>query len=110
MHSVGCWEVSHVARLRPPNTEAAEAPMLGPFVLVANHSNFCDSVLLTHVNLNKRYLTKAVYSAIPVFGWTQSISGDITVDLNSPESRSASMQACVDAITKDHCSVVMSPL
>lgn len=112
MQAVGCWDVVHESRW-PKTTGEAEAEDLelymGPFVVVANHSNFCDNVLLTHMNIPKRYLTNSAYSAIPVFGWTQRLAGDIVVDLKSPESRAESVKRCAEVLTQDQCSVVIFP-
>eukprot|EP01065_Artemidia_motanka_P009522 TRINITY_DN14884_c0_g1_i1.p1 TRINITY_DN14884_c0_g1~~TRINITY_DN14884_c0_g1_i1.p1 ORF type:complete len:301 (+),score=29.19 TRINITY_DN14884_c0_g1_i1:119-1021(+) len=83
------------------------------FVVVANHQSTLDNAVLTFLHGaspsgEKKYLTKSSYYRIPIFGWTQWLAGDISVDLRSPASRRQSMADCSAAL-HDGSSVVVYP-
>eukprot|EP00300_Choanocystis_sp_HF-7_P002057 c11615_g1_i1.p1 GENE.c11615_g1_i1~~c11615_g1_i1.p1 ORF type:complete len:200 (+),score=32.50 c11615_g1_i1:164-763(+) len=112
MQAARCWDVTHETRWPRSTADLSHESLelyKGPFVVVANHVNFSDSILLTQLNLKKRYLTSSTYNSIPVFGWTQNLSGDIRVDLSSPESKSASLKECLRVLKNEECSVVIYP-
>ena len=47
----------------------------------------------------KKYLTKAFYFSLPIFGWLQYIAGDIGVDVKDANSRKESMERCRGALS-----------
>lgn len=51
------------------------------YIVVSNHTSVVDTMVLCHIPISKKYLTKSIYFNIPIFGWTQRIVGDIGVDV-----------------------------
>eukprot|EP01062_Namystynia_karyoxenos_P084573 TRINITY_DN9990_c0_g1_i1.p1 TRINITY_DN9990_c0_g1~~TRINITY_DN9990_c0_g1_i1.p1 ORF type:complete len:320 (+),score=95.44 TRINITY_DN9990_c0_g1_i1:74-961(+) len=81
------------------------------FVLVANHQSTLDNAMMTFLPAasptgEKKYLTKSMYFALPIFGWAQKLSGDIGVDLKDEQSRAESISKCCDALDRGSSLVV----
>ena len=71
--------------------------------MIANHTSFADHAAMTFLTGasptgEKKYLTKMAYFKLPIFGWVQSLAGDIGVDVTDARSRLESMERCRSAL------------
>jgi 1-acyl-sn-glycerol-3-phosphate acyltransferase len=121
MHISGIWQFSFGSKweglqVRPDGWGYTPVPEIvnqdnqhQSFVIVSNHSSYADNIALTFVPVPKRFLTNSRYYAIPVFGWTQYLAGDVPVNLSSPQSKRESVERCHSVLTEDHASIVIYP-
>lgn len=80
---------------------------------MANHQSTLDNAVLSMLTDasptgEKKYLTKKAYYLLPIFGWMQYLSGDIAVDVSSPESRKKALADCKRAL-EEGSSIVIYP-
>lgn len=60
-----------------------------PYVMVSNHESFVDMLLLSHLKMEMKYLSKESILRIPLVGWMMKMSGDISL-LRGDRSRRSS--------------------
>ena len=65
-----------------------------PYVVVANHESFVDILLISHLPMEMKWLSKATFFKIPVVGWLMSLAGDIRLVRGDRRSVVAAMEEC----------------
>jgi 1-acyl-sn-glycerol-3-phosphate acyltransferase len=79
-----------------------------PYVVVANHESFVDILLLCHVPMEMKWMSKSDFFKMPVLGWGMRIAGDIRLDRGDKKSSVRALQACRDRLDK-RVSVMIFP-
>ena len=65
-----------------------------PYVVVANHESFVDILLISHLPMEMKWLSKATFFKIPVVGWLMSLAGDIRLVRGDRRSVVAALEDC----------------
>ena len=78
-----------------------------PYVVVANHESYADIFLLSMLPWEMKWLSKAQIVALPLMGWMMRMAGDIAVQRDSPESRSAALDGVRDRLRKNVSVMIM---
>jgi 1-acyl-sn-glycerol-3-phosphate acyltransferase len=71
-----------------------------PYVVVANHQSFVDILLISHLPLEMKWLSKEDFFKYPVLGWLMRMAGDIRLVRGERDSVVAAMAACRDRLEK----------
>jgi len=71
-----------------------------PYVVVANHESFVDMLLISHLPIEMKWLSKETFFKIPLVGWMMRMAGDVKVVRGDRTSGAAALRACHDRLTK----------
>jgi 1-acyl-sn-glycerol-3-phosphate acyltransferase len=79
-----------------------------PYVVVANHESFVDILLISHLPMEMKWLSKKDFFGYPLVGWMMRLARDIPLERGDRESAIAALAACRDRIN-DKVSVMIFP-
>ncbi len=79
-----------------------------PYVVVANHESFVDILLISHLPMEMKWLSKDTFFKIPVVGWLMSLAGDIKLSRGDKSSAAEAIRQCHDRLQKN-VSVMIFP-
>ena len=65
-----------------------------PYVVVANHESFVDILLIAHLPMEMKWLSKATFFKIPFVGWLMSLAGDVRLVRGDRASVVAALDEC----------------
>lgn len=65
-----------------------------PYVMVSNHESFVDMLLISHLKIEMKWLSKKSIFNIPLVGWMMRMSGDISLVRGDRNSGSAALAMC----------------
>ena len=65
-----------------------------PYVMVSNHESFVDMLLLSHLKMEMKYLSKESILRIPLVGWMMKMSGDVSLLRGDRSSGAAAFVVC----------------
>lgn len=65
-----------------------------PYVMVSNHESFVDMLLISHLKIEMKWLSKKSIFNIPLVGWMMKMSGDIPLVRGDRSSGSAALDLC----------------
>lgn len=71
-----------------------------PYVVVANHESFVDMLLISHLPIEMKWLSKETFFKIPLVGWMMRMAGDVRVVRGDRTSGAAALRACHDRLKK----------
>lgn len=79
-----------------------------PYVMVSNHESFVDMLLISHLKIEMKWLSKKSIFNIPLVGWMMKMSGDIPLVRGDRSSGSAALDLCKVWLDRK-VSVMISP-
>lgn len=79
-----------------------------PYVVVSNHESFVDMLLISHVPMEMKWLSKSEFFKIPFVGWAMWMVGDIRLERGDKKSGVQALQDCRDRLDK-RVSVMIFP-
>lgn len=79
-----------------------------PYVVVANHESFVDILLISHLPIEMKWLSKETFFKFPLVGWMMRMAGDVRVVRGDRTSGAAALEACHDRLKK-RVSVMIFP-
>lgn len=79
-----------------------------PYVAVANHESFVDILLISHLPIEMKWLSKETFFKFPLVGWMMRMAGDIRLVRGDRSSGAAAMESCHDRLRK-RVSVMIFP-
>ena len=65
-----------------------------PFVMVSNHESFVDMLLISHLPIEMKWMSKKSIFSIPLVGWMMRMSGDIRLVRGDRKSGAAALDRC----------------
>ena len=65
-----------------------------PYVMVSNHESFVDMLLISHLKIEMKWLSKEAILKIPLVGWMMKMSGDVSLVRGDPSSGAAALKVC----------------
>lgn len=71
-----------------------------PYVVVANHESFVDILLLCHVPMETKWMSKSDFFKFPLVGWCMRMVGDIRLDRDDKKSGIAALKESRDRLDK----------
>jgi 1-acyl-sn-glycerol-3-phosphate acyltransferase len=71
-----------------------------PYVVVANHESFVDILLISHIPIEMKWMSKSEFFKIPLVGWLMRMAGDIRLDRDDKRSGVKALQECRDRLAK----------
>ena len=71
-----------------------------PYVVVANHESFVDILLICHVPMEMKWMSKTEFFKIPLLGWAMQMAGDIRLDRSDKDARAQALIECRDRLDK----------
>jgi len=71
-----------------------------PYVVVANHESFADILLISHIPIEMKWMSKSEFFKIPLVGWLMRMAGDIRLDRDDKRSGVRALQECRDRLDK----------
>jgi len=71
-----------------------------PYVMVSNHESFVDMLLISHLPIEMKWLSKETFFKIPLVGWMMRMAGDVKVVRGDRTSGAAALRACHDRLQK----------
>jgi len=79
-----------------------------PYVVIANHESFVDILLISHIPMEMKWMSKSEFFKIPFVGWAMRMVGDIRLERGDKKSGIRALQECRDRLDK-HVSVMIFP-
>jgi 1-acyl-sn-glycerol-3-phosphate acyltransferase len=79
-----------------------------PYVVVANHESFVDILLISHLPIEMKWLSKETFFKFPLVGWMMHMAGDVRVVRGDRTSGAAALKSCHDRLKK-RVSVMIFP-
>lgn len=79
-----------------------------PYVVVANHESFVDILLISHLPMEMKWLSKAEFFRFPLVGWMMRLAGDIPLVRGQRDSAVEALRQCRDRLDK-RVSVMIFP-
>ena len=79
-----------------------------PYMVVANHESFVDMLLISHVPMEMKWLSKSEFFKIPVMGWAMRLAGDIRLERGDKKAGAQALIDCRDRLGKN-VSVMIFP-
>jgi 1-acyl-sn-glycerol-3-phosphate acyltransferase len=79
-----------------------------PYVVVANHESFVDILLISHLPMEMKWLSKVEIFKIPVVGWLMRLAGDIPLTRGDRESGAEALRQCRERLDQ-RVSVMIFP-
>lgn len=71
-----------------------------PYVVVANHESFVDILLISHLPIEMKWMSKETFFKFPLVGWMMRMAGDIRLVRGDRASGAAALRACHDRLNK----------
>lgn len=65
-----------------------------PYVMVSNHESFVDMLLISHLKIEMKWLSKETILKIPLVGWMMKMSGDVSLVRGDRSSGAAALEIC----------------
>lgn len=65
-----------------------------PYVVVANHESFVDILLISHLPMEMKWLSKQTFFKIPLVGWMMRLAGDIPLRRGERDSAIEALRQC----------------
>lgn len=65
-----------------------------PYVMVSNHESFVDMLLISHLKIEMKWMSKESLFKIPLVGWMMRMAGDISLVRGDRASGSAALERC----------------
>jgi 1-acyl-sn-glycerol-3-phosphate acyltransferase len=65
-----------------------------PYVMVSNHESFVDMLLISHLKIEMKWLSKESILKIPLVGWMMKMSGDMSLVRGDRSSGAAALKVC----------------
>jgi 1-acyl-sn-glycerol-3-phosphate acyltransferase len=79
-----------------------------PYVVVANHESFVDILLISHLPMEMKWLSKATFFKFPLVGWMMRLARDIPLVRGDRDSAVAALAECRKRLG-DRVSVMIFP-
>ncbi|MFM7872350.1 MAG: lysophospholipid acyltransferase family protein, partial [Actinomycetota bacterium] len=79
-----------------------------PYVVVSNHESFVDILLISHLKIEMKWMSKEAILKIPLVGWMMKMSGDISLVRGDRASGSAALEQSKVWLQR-HVSVMIFP-
>lgn len=79
-----------------------------PYVVVANHESFVDILLISHLPMEMKWLSKAEFFRFPLVGWMMRLARDIPLVRGDRDSAIAALEACRERLDR-RVSVMIFP-
>jgi 1-acyl-sn-glycerol-3-phosphate acyltransferase len=79
-----------------------------PYVVVANHESFVDILLISHLPMEMKWLSKRDFFGYPLVGWMMRLARDIPLDRGNRDSAIAALAECRNRLA-DNVSVMIFP-
>jgi len=79
-----------------------------PYVVVANHESFVDILLISHVPMEMKWMSKSEFFKFPFVGWGMRMVGDIRLDRGDKKAGVQALKDCRDRLDK-RVSVMVFP-
>ncbi len=80
----------------------------GTYVVVSNHQSLADIPVLSHLDLDTKWLAKAELFRMPVIGWMLRMAGDVPVERGDRSVGARALLRC-GRYLRQKCSVVFFP-
>lgn len=71
-----------------------------PYVVVANHESFVDILLICHVPMEMKWMSKSEFFRYPFLGWAMRLAGDIRLERGDKKSGARALEECRDRLGK----------
>jgi 1-acyl-sn-glycerol-3-phosphate acyltransferase len=71
-----------------------------PYMVVANHESFVDMLLMSHVPMEMKWLSKSEFFKIPFIGWAMWMVGDIRLERGDKKAGVQALLDCRDRLDK----------
>ncbi len=71
-----------------------------PYVVVANHESFVDILLICHVPMEMKWMSKSEMFKIPLLGWGMQMAGDIPLKRGNKKAGAQALIECRDRLDK----------
>ena len=71
-----------------------------PYVVVANHESFVDILLISHVPMEMKWISKSDFFKYPLVGWGMQLAKDIKLDREDAKSGVKVLQEARDRLDK----------
>jgi 1-acyl-sn-glycerol-3-phosphate acyltransferase len=71
-----------------------------PYVVVANHESFVDILLICHVPMEMKWMSKSDFFRYPMLGWAMRLAGDIRLERGDKKSGAQALAECRDRLDK----------
>lgn len=71
-----------------------------PYVVVANHESFVDILLICHVPMEMKWMSKSEFFRYPFLGWAMRLAGDIRLERGDKKSGARALEECRDRLDK----------
>lgn len=68
------------------------------YVMIANHASFCDSLMVSLLPINKKFMMAKIFTKIPIFGWLCRTSGHVLVDRHDSTSTRPAVNKAVKTL------------
>ena len=78
------------------------------YVIVSNHQSLADIPVISHLQLNTKWLAKAALFRVPVLGWMLRMAGDVPVERSDRRKAATALLQCARYL-RQGCSVVFFP-
>jgi 1-acyl-sn-glycerol-3-phosphate acyltransferase len=79
-----------------------------PYVVVANHESFVDILLISHLPMEMKWMSKSEFFKIPLLGWMMRLAGDIRLERGDTKAGVRALQEARDRLDKN-VSVMVFP-
>jgi 1-acyl-sn-glycerol-3-phosphate acyltransferase len=89
-------------------TGEAPADPRRPYIVVANHESFVDILLICHVPMEMKWMSKSDFFKYPFVGWGMRMVGDVRLDRDDSKGGVRALQECRDRLDK-RVSVMIFP-
>ena len=96
--SVTCVKLAPMWRF---GIHGATPPLRGRTVVISNHMSHTDSMLISHLPYEMKWLAKASLFKLPFLGWGMTLAGDIPIKRDQGGSIGAAMQRCAQLLQHD---------
>ena len=71
-----------------------------PYVVVSNHESFVDMLLISHLKIEMKWLSKESILKIPLVGWMMKMSGDISLVRGDRSSGAEALRVCEEWLNR----------
>ena len=83
------------------SVHGATPPLRGRSVVISNHMSHTDSMLISHLPYEMKWLAKDSLFKIPFLGWGMRLAGDIPVRRDKGASIGTAMKRCAELLQQD---------
>jgi 1-acyl-sn-glycerol-3-phosphate acyltransferase len=93
-------------RIHISGTENVHADQV--YVIVSNHQSLADIPVISHLNLDTKWLGKAELFRVPAIGWMARMAGDVPIERFDRRKGATAMLRCARYL-RQRCSIVLFP-